>query len=156
MNRKGHIGTALMPFLFLVLIVNALIVMYGFSSEVDKTKAQIRALIGESYAGHENILNWVNKSVTESLLVADKNDFEDSFNLSFKKLADEKRGSELNTNMYAKIALGEYSLFKDGDKYIINVKDVFESSNVEYNGVKYSYSLTVLFDDSKVLDIKVD
>ena len=48
--------------------------------------------------------------------------------------------------MYAKIALGEYFCFKDGDKYIINVKDVFKSSNVEYNGVKYSYSLTVLFD----------
>lgn len=155
MNRKGHIGTALIPFLFLVLIVNALIVMYGFSSEVDKTKAPVRLLIGKSYEGHENILNWINKSVTESLLSVDKTNFENSFKSKFSELANGIRDSELNTNLYAKIALVDYSFVLDDGRYNIVVKDVFETNVIENNEMKYNYSLTVLFDDSKVLDIIV-
>ncbi|MBM3232218.1 hypothetical protein FJZ21_02475 [Candidatus Pacearchaeota archaeon] len=161
MNKKGHIGTLLLVFGALVLVVFALYSMISFNSDLSKKKAELRAISDKSESTHKFTLKFVsvmiNDSLNESLskgTVFGNNDFEVKFNESFRKLADAKRGGEINTNIYAKIALGDYSLVLNDGKYQLMIFDVFENYNSNNNEVRYSYSLKVIFDENRVYSLE--
>ena len=155
MNRKGHIGTFLMPIIALVLVVNALFVMITFNEDISKARAEIRASTSKMIAEHQLVRFNLNKSISDSILGADKNDFEKTFNESLKDASLKYRTSETNTNLYAKLSLGDYSLtLKDG-KYELIVSEVSENYNLDNNEVTYAYSLKAIFDKTKVNSVKV-
>ena len=163
MNRKGHIGTALVPLLALILVINALFVMDSFNGDISKVRAEIRATMNKVSVEHKFVKSTLNETIIKSIdLSKDKlanfgdSDFEKTFNESIKMLAEEKRASGLNTNVYAKIALGEYSLSFDSisGKYTLIVNDIFEQTNVANNEARYNYNLKVLFDMEKVISVE--
>lgn len=151
MNKKGHIGTLLLVFGALVLVVFALYSMISFNSDLSKKKAELRASSDFAEASHKFVLKGfediLGKSISDS---KSSSEFEKSFNTSLKKYASEKRESGLNTNIYAKMVLGDYSLILKDGKYELMIFDVFENYNMNNNEVRYSYSLKVIFDKNKV------
>jgi len=156
MNKKGHIGTLLLVFGALVLVVFALYSMISFNSDLSKKKAELRASSDFAEASHKFVLKGfediLGKSISDS---KSSSEFEKSFNTYLKKYASEKRESGLSNNLYAKLSLGDYSLtLKDG-KYELIVSEVSENYNLDNNEVTYAYSLKAIFDKTKVNSVKV-
>lgn len=154
MNRKGHIGTALLPVLALILVINSFVVMSSFNSDVVKIKSEFGSLSGRANAEHNLIIENIEVGLNQSIELANITLFEQDLNKFVKEFANTKRDSSLNTNLYAKIALGNYSLLKNRDSYELTVLDVFENYNLNNNEVAYSYSLKVVFDKDKVISIE--
>lgn len=163
MNRRGHIGTLLLVIGALILVVSALYVMTRFGDDVSRVRSEMRSLSGKSSAVHENVLIDVEKIVNDAFVLSkDKlanfgdSEFEKLFNKSLKNLAGQERVSGLNMNVYARIALGNYSLNFDSvsGKYDLVVYDVFEQTNVENNNMRYVYNLEILFDKDHVISVK--
>lgn len=160
MNRRGHIGTALMPFLALILIVNALFIMQDFNSDISKKRAELRAFSDKSGAEHNAIIEIVKSSILESIATAssgglDRADFEEAFNKTLREIINPQRISGINTNVYAKIANGEYAISKNAaGNYVLIVNGVFDKSSFAVNEATYYYSIEVVFDRTKVLSIK--
>lgn len=155
MNRRGHIGTMLLVIGALILVVSALYVMTRFGDDVSKVRSEMRSLSGKSSVGHKDVLVSVEKMVLMAVDSSTSVEFEKIFNESIKKFAEEKRASGVNANVYAKIALGEYSLNFDGTNYVLIVNNVFENTGVGNNEVHYIYNLRVLFDKSSVISVDV-
>jgi hypothetical protein len=154
MNRRGHIGTGLMPLIALALFVNAWVVMYGFDVDLTKSRADLRAIEEKSSFTHKFVKDELNKTFLEAIAQSDKSNFELSFNNSLRQSANNLRNSGLNTNLYARIALGEYTLTKNGENYTLIVKDVFENEASGVNEISYFYSLRINFDKTKVVSIE--
>ncbi len=156
MNRSGHIGTLLLVLGALVLVGVALFNMVNFSGDVSKIREELHLLSNEFIAVHEyNLLN-IEMLVSKSI-VSSKNsmDFEDAFNVSLKSLAGLERVAGLNTNVYAKLALGNYSLNFDGVNYTLVINDIFEQTNVKNNEGRYIYNLHVVFSKASVISMGV-
>lgn len=154
MDRKGHIGTMLLPFIALILVVNALVVMHVFNGNIDEEKAQIRIVSDKAFVGHELVFNSLNESVSESISNSNKEDFELSFRNLLKDSVEKLRNSGVNTNIYAKLAVQDYSLDLSNGVYELMVKDVFENYDNFNNEVSYKYSIRVLFDMDKIILIE--
>ena len=156
MNRRGHLGTLLLVFGAFILVGYALHAMLSFGGDISKIKAELRALSGKSVAVHKDVLINIEKMVFKAIASSTSVDFEKTFNECIKKLAEEKRASGLNMNVYAKLALGNYSLTFDSvtAKYTLVVNNVFEQTAVENNNVRYLYNLEILFDKSHVISVK--
>ncbi|MEK6909045.1 MAG: hypothetical protein AABX23_03275 [Nanoarchaeota archaeon] len=147
MNRGGNIAVILTPFLAFILIILALFNMITFNGDIYDQKANLQILTSKSEASHrlfeESLKEIVLLSITDS---KDSTDFLTSFNESLKRLGLEKRLSGLNTNLYAKISLGDYSIEQTALGYKLVVSDVFEDYVVSNNEMRYSYSKVILFD----------
>lgn len=158
MNRKGHLGTLLLVFGALILVGYALFVMIGFNGNINEKENELKELSDKSSFTHEQILlESVKEMVLESVEVSKDNnadEFEKSFNDFFMELALQERASGLNTNIYAKISMGDYSLDFDGSKYELIIYDVFENYASGLNEARFLYSLRVLFDRERVISIE--
>ena len=159
MNRRGHIGTALIPVLALILVVNALFVMNGFNEGLGKARAEIRAVNSKALAEHKLIEQNVNASVWASIAIASSGgesnkNFDNSFKKALSDVINQQRNSGINTNVYAKLANGEYSLKIDGKNYVLIVSEVFDKTVLGVNEVTRFYSLKVVFDKSKLISIE--
>ncbi len=157
MNRRGHTGTVLLVIGAFLLVVFALYVMLSSNTDVSLIKAELRGASDFAEASHSYLIKEMrfilDRSIVDSKLSAD---FEKSFNELLKKYASEKRTAGSNNNLYAKLALGQYSLsLKDG-KYEIIVSGISENYNLNNNEITSSYSLKVIFDKTKVLSIEQD
>ncbi len=163
MNRRGHLGTLLLVFGALILVSVSLFVMYDFGSEVDKHKSELRAVTSKSDALHKFLLKDFENMVFESITLSKgKNEleFEKNFNESFKSIAfreREKKVRNINTNLYAQISLGNYSLkfVELSGKYELVVGDVFEKTDFENHEIKYLYSVKVIFDKEKIYSVYI-
>ena len=69
--------------------------------------------------------------------------------------AEKERMNGLDANLYAKLALGQYSLNFDGVNYALVVDGIFEQVIVEKNEAKYNYNLKILFNKTAVISIEV-
>ena len=155
MNRKGNIGTALMPLLALILFVNALFVMNGFNEDFSKKKSELRILSDKSSTEHELIELKFKEAVLNSISASNGSlDFESSFKSNLSSFAEVERVSGLNTNLYGKLANGEYSLISIDDRYELLIFDVFENYGYANNELKYAYSVKIIFDEMKVISFE--
>ncbi|MGV8131689.1 MAG: hypothetical protein ACP5N7_06340 [Candidatus Pacearchaeota archaeon] len=155
MNRRAHVGTVLLVIGAFLLVIASLFMMVSSNTDLSLIKAELRSSSDFAHVSHEYLLDSTNsiivKAVSES---KDSLEFEKSFNESLKKYANEKRASGLNTNLYAKLSLGDYSVvFKDG-KYELLVTGIFENYNFKGNEIGYSYSLNVVFDRAGFISMK--
>src|SRR3989344_1389917 len=156
MNRRGHIGTMLMVFGALILVINALLVMQSFKFDISKTRADFRLTADKLEGIHEYIIKNVKNLTEEAIFISkDSADFENSFNNSLKVLAEKERMNGLDANLYAKLALGQYSLNFDGVNYALVVDGIFEQVIVEKNEAKYNHNLKILFNKTAVISIEV-
>lgn len=161
MNKRGHIGTALLPFIAFILIINAFYVMYTFNGKLDSYASELNSVVDLSLAEHESVKKNIVYSVSEaisSISSEDKSDlkFEDAFKKALSEKIETYRSSGQNTNIYAKLSLGNYGLsFNDGI-YTLTASDIFEDSKYSNNEIRYSYSLKVVFDKNKVVSVSVD
>lgn len=157
MNRKGHIGTFLISVLYLILAINLLFVMAIFNEDISLISGEIEVLNQKSEASHELVLFNLNSSISDSISSSrSATNFEKAFNESLKALAEQKRASGLNTNLYGKIATGNYTLTFSGLRYELVVSDVFEDYKEGNNEVRYSYSMLAVFDKEKVISLDIE
>ena len=154
MNRRGHIGTLLMVLGALILVINSLLVMQSFKFDISKTREDFRLTMDKSEGIHEYLIKNVKTITQESIkLSKDSIDFERTFNDSLRGMAEKERTGGLDANIYAKLALGEYSLNFDGINYALTVNGLFEEINLEKNEVKYPYNLKIFFNKNSVISI---
>lgn len=157
MNRRGNLGVLLTPFIAFILIVMALFNMVTFNGNLSDEKASLNILNLKSDKTHDlfeqSLREIVNLSIENSKTSVD---FVKSFNESFKNLASEKRGSNLGTNLYAKIALGEYLVRETTSGYEIIVSEIFEDYAIQNNELRYFYSIRILFDKQKVISVDAE
>jgi hypothetical protein len=155
MNRQGHVGTILLVIGAFILMVFALYTMISNNTDLTKIKTELRNPTDQANVNHEFILknayNIINQSAFES-----KNalDFEKSFNELVRKYAFDLRESGLNTNLYAKLSLGNYSLTSNESNYEILISDVKENYNLGNNEIMRSYSLKVIFDKDGIVSLE--
>jgi len=152
MNRRGNIGTLMLVFGALILVIYALYFMISFNGNFGVSKNELRDISDKAEINHELILDNVNKMVLSSIQAsASSGNFEKSFNESLKGLAIPYRISGLDNNVYAKIAVGDYSLKFDGSAYALSVNGLFESYKSGQNEIRYDYSASVLFDKTRLI-----
>lgn len=156
MNRQGHTGTVLLVIGAFLLVIAALYVMISSNSDLSLIKAELRGASDFASANHKYLLevseDIINRSIDESRNSAS---FENSFNDSLKKYASERRTSGLNNNLYAKLALGDYSLLLEDGKYELIVSGISENYNLNNNEITYSYSFKAIFDKMNVISIQI-
>lgn len=156
MNRRGNIGVLLTPFIAFILIVMALFNMITFNGNLSDERANLNILALKSDKNH----NLIERNLKEITLISIQNsrnsaDFVLAFNESLKRLASEKRTSETTNNLYAKIALGEYTIKETALGYELIVPDIFEDYSVSNNELRYYYSIAVLFDKDRLISINI-
>lgn len=152
MNRRGNIGTLMLVFGALILVIYALYVMISFNGSIGKNRNELRDISDKAEISHEAILDNVNKIVLSSIQASTNSvNFEKSFKESLNVVALPYRNSGLNNNVYAKLAVGDYSLHFDGSKYVLNASGMFEIYKSGQNEIRYDYSLDVLFDKTRVI-----
>lgn len=155
MNKKGHVGTIMLVIGAFLLVVSSLYFMLSSNTDLSLIKAQLRSSSDFVDVSHSYLIKDIKNIIDNSINESNSSiNFEMSFNESLKKFASEKRTSGLNNNLYAKIALGNYSLQLIDGKYNLIVPDVFENYNFDNNEITYSYSLKVVFDKEKVISIE--
>jgi len=153
MNNKGQIGSVLMVFGALILVVIALLAMLSFKEGVDNSRIQLKSLSESAIAKHNYLKNDFNSLVLESIESSkESNNFENSFNESLKELAEAKRSSNQNNNFYAKLALGDYSLSFENGNFRIIIFELFEDYSVKNNELRYNYSFNILFNKEGILE----
>lgn len=161
MNKRGHIGTALLPFIAFILIINAFYVMYTFNGKLNSYRSDLNSVVELSAAEHESVKENIMSSISEAISSVSSEDrsngrFEDAFRKALSEKIETYRSSEQNNNAYAKLSLGNYNLsFNDG-LYTLTASDIFEDSKYSNNEIRYSYSLNVLFDKDNVISVYID
>jgi hypothetical protein len=126
MNKRGHIGTALLPFIAFILIINAFYVMYTFNGKLDSYRSELNSVVGLSIAEHESIKENIISSISEAISSVSSEDrsngrFEDAFKKALSENIETYRSSGQNTNVYAKLSLGNYSLSFSDEVYTLTV-----------------------------------
>lgn len=155
MNRQGHVGTVLLVIGAFLLVIASLFMMVSSNTDLSLIKAELRQSSDFAQASHKHLLDSIKEIIVSSIDGSKSSlEFEKSFNESLKRYSTEKRASGLNTNLYAKLSLGDYSLtLKDG-KYEIIVSGIFENYNLNNNEITYSYSLRIDFDKAGFISMK--
>ena len=154
LNRRGHIGTLLMVIGALVLVIAALFSFVGFKDEVVKTKQELRQLSFE--------INYdfsITKATLESIILKSIEtaktgaDFKGKFEESLKTNANLERNSDVNNNLFGKLANGDFVINTEGNGYILKVQDLQIKNELGKNEVIYHFDLAVKFDKNKVISI---
>lgn len=155
MNRRGHLGTVLLVFGALILVGYALFTMLSFEGNTREKNNELNIFSEMIKINHELAMMNINESVMDSIRLSKNSDnFKDSFDKNLKKSASSKRDSTQNTNLYAKIDLGEYSLYFDGTNYVLTIENIFEDTTIKFNEAKYNYSLIILFNKEGIISVK--
>lgn len=155
MNRKGHVGTIMLVIGALLLVISSLFMMVSSNTDLTLIRSELRASSDFAEASHDYLIKDI-REVLNKLLSESRNstNFEVSFNASLKKYASEKRSSGLNNNLYAKLALGDYSLLSSDGKYELLISEISENYNLNNNEIKYSYSLKIVFNKDGEISVE--
>ncbi len=154
LNRRAHIGTLLMVLGTLVLVVTGLVSFHKFNLNSDSLQKNFREITSDSLTNHRIYLLGIKEIFSEAISKnKDSFDFENDFKNSIIVLAKEKRVSGQDTNIYAELALGHFTLTSQNGKYNLLASSVSDKNSVEYNSIKYAYSLEVVFTKDKVLSV---
>jgi len=154
MNHKGHIGSMMMALGASILVIYALMVMVNFERNISKESLELSILSEINKLNHESNIDNLRTIIFQAIINSKETDnFEELFNESLKSLADSQRTKSQNTNLYAKLALGDYSLTFDGTNYILIIKDIFQETTRAMNEIKYSYSLSISFNKEGIITI---
>lgn len=153
-NRRGHIGTLLMVFGALFLVVVALFNFAGFKDNAAETKKELRKIsikVDYDFALLSRALKSVLlKSVEEA---KDSNDFKLKFEERLKENAKLERTSSTNNSLFAKLDLGEFTVEKSGEEYLLKVNELNIKNENGLNEVIQRFDLNVKFDKNKKVEI---
>ena len=160
LNRGGHIGTVLMVFGALALVIAALFALQNVRSDAADLRVQSRALVVDALVNHKvNLLlvrDLISRAVKENIGV-DDGAFEAAFRVSLSALAAPLRSSEQSSkinNVFGKLSVGSYPPLKiDGEYYILTIADTFDKTlpvsqdgkPIIYGEITQRYSLIVRF-----------
>ena len=159
MNKKGHLGTILLVFGALILVITALMSFSNFGNESNYRRDRLRGLSFNNENMEKSIFKEIDLIVKQSIDFAKfSSDFENDFKISFAKLAEQERGSDkfASNNVFVKIANSDYASSNNGKNYTILMKDLFyitESAD-KLNKITNSFSLKIVFDKEKVISIE--
>lgn len=158
MNNKGHLGTVLLVFGALILVITALMSFSNFGDGANYRRDILRGLSFNTENMKKIIFNEI-ELIADRAIVSAKlsSDFENNFKISFAKLAEEDRGNGRypSNNVFAKIANSNYSISNGGKNYTLLMNDLFyitESAD-KLNKITNSFSLKIVFDKEKVISI---
>lgn len=159
LNRKGHIGTTLLVFAALILVVVTLFGFVSFSDEVGNTKNEIRAIHSEFRYEERFNLGALSVFILES--IKDSKDevyFKDIFReelILFANSELEKQDREnAKTNLYAKLVNEDFSLSDDGGNYILFIEGVFYRQETKRVVMKSVFDLRIKFDKEKIVNFE--
>lgn len=159
LNRKGHIGTMLMFFGALVLVVTALFTFSSYSDKMEVVEGTFRELSAEFRIDEKLVQGYLKDMVNDGIREvnnAGADDFEEAFNVSLKKSSEELRGKGLDTNLFGKIINGNYFFNDLEGSYELELKDVFARVEEENNEIRRVFDLSVKFDREKILEFVVE
>jgi hypothetical protein len=126
MNKRGHLATTMMFFGTFVLVGVGLFTFISFKEDF-KNRGDLEKTIEDFiYAQRftEEVFKlMINDAVKE---VGSTGNFEDSFKEEFKKIAERRREEHKKIgNLFLKIIDGGSDLTKEGNMYVVEIKDVF-------------------------------
>lgn len=146
LNKKGHIGTTLLVFGALILMVLTLFTFVSFDDEVE-ARMDLFKEIHKSGDFESKLLERGFKVFISGEILNLKNslNFEDDFKKSFEKYAGKKRG-KLDTNFYGKIVNGDYKFIEDKGNYTLILEDLFLKKETDKIVMKKNFGFVVEFD----------
>ena len=168
LNRRGHIGTVLMVFGALVLVIYALFALQNIRDDAKELRVQSRILVVDALVNHKIVLLSVKDLISRAAKEnagAGADAFETAFRNSLSAFATPLRSSEQSSNInsvFGKLAVGDYPPLKlDGEYYVLTVADVFDktlpisrdSKPLSSSEIIQYYSLVVRFTREGVVSL---
>jgi len=154
-NRRGHIPTLLLFAEALILILAAWYTFFTLDGELGNYANSIRDV--ENSVNYEAfyVASVVPLIVERGVERADKNDFDSSFNDSFKKSAEEVYAvSDVSGNFFGKIRNGDFKISHEGGSYTLLMENVSVYSKSGENELTRTFDLEVRFDKVGLLGKK--
>lgn len=155
MNNKGHVGTVMLVFGALILVGVSLVTFLEFKTDVRLLDADFRGLTLETRDTRALIFNRVSFIISESIkLSKDSLDFENEFRRNLIELSQKERDSlkDVQNNVFAEIANGKFTLEKNGEDYVLSVKDLFFSLKTtnSVSSAEYKFDINSKFNKDSV------
>jgi hypothetical protein len=158
MNRRGHVGTVLMVFGALLLVMAALYSFYGFKTEIRLLDADFRGLSLQTRDIRYLFSNKITILVSESVKLSTNSvNFKEDFRKNLMELSKKERDSfkEIQNNVFAKLVNGQFTVEPSGEIWVLSVKDLFFSLNAEnsVSSSEYKFNIESNFDKQKVISL---
>ena len=154
-NRRGHIPTLLLFAEALVLILTAWYTFFTLDNDLGSYANSIRD--AENSVNHDAfyVTSVVPLIVERGVERANKNDFDSSFNDSFKKSAEEVYAvSDVSGDFFGKIRNGDFRVAHEGGSYTLFMKNVSVYSKSGENELGRKFDIEVRFDKIGLLGKK--
>ena len=157
LNRRGHIGTVLMVFGALILVITALFAFNRVGDSASSYRVNLRTLSQKSLEDNRYIQLAVKQIFNEAIRVSTGSpNFEADLKKQLSANSQEFSASGQDTNVFAKIVTGEYSLVNNEKEYTFLIKDLFYTTLSEdgLNKITKNFALKIKFDKEKVLSVE--
>ena len=144
LSRKGHIGTYLLLFGALALVVYSLLYMVNFKNNFTNEEKQLNILLEDYIYRNDYVKEAFNVIVLESIVQSETSE---DFIINFKKIA-ERRDDQEGTfgNFFAKIRNDEFSLeeVEDG-QYLLKMEGISFIVKNEAGEISRTFDLNKTF-----------
>jgi hypothetical protein len=156
MNRKGHMGTILMPIGTFALVVVVLLVAGSFNSSFGEENLEIENLNAKFKLDKEQIEEVCEFAVMGAIEVADKDKFKKNFEENFASIVNElDRPGQRPGNFFGLIRNGDFLVISEGEgvyRLVIEGIEISSKSSSGNSEIRRSFDLVKRFDSTGVLE----
>ena len=152
LNKRGHIGTALMVLGALVLVIATLYSFAIFSDKTGGEKERLNSFISE-FSFEEKYVSAVLMDMVEEAIdeAKTKANFEEEFEKSLIEIAKRRRDEERKNNLFARLILEPPNFYESNGAYFLKVEDVFVKFDEDKNSIERKFHFEIEFDKDRII-----
>lgn len=152
LNRKGHIPTAMLLIVAIILIIAAWFSFVNVEREISGRSDGVSEAVKNISSDYDYVNELFLRSIEDSIEDSRGAGFEIVFNETFfERIERIESVSEVSGNFFGKIRNRDYRFYRDQGVYFLEVDDVFVQSSSGANEMRIDFNLSARFDESGII-----